>query len=225
MSVRVHAAHRLLRFAITIVMLVLVLEAGDRQEANGSRAGSYRGFGCSPLMAKMAFAIWSASATARRMERASLRRCWDSTAPAAVVALVDRGPARPRTDRVDGHHLVGPVAGMRLPLRRLPQLTGGGRRLGRHPGGVRGPRSDRVRSLNPENDPQDSGLPGPTGKGAGSRWHFRRRSGPRRGQVATSCPTPTTTLFSPSSAKSWVLSARSDCWGYSIVRLHRHAHR
>lgn len=77
-------------FAITIVLLVLVLVPGIGKEANGSRGWFvFFGFSMQPSeLAKIAFAIWGAHLlAARRMERASLREMLIPLVPAAVVAL------------------------------------------------------------------------------------------------------------------------------------------
>jgi cell division protein FtsW len=77
-------------FALTIVMLVLVLVPGIGKEANGSRGWFvFFGFSMQPSeMAKIAFAIWGAHLlAARRMERASLREMLIPLVPAAVIAL------------------------------------------------------------------------------------------------------------------------------------------
>jgi cell division protein FtsW len=77
-------------FALTIVMLVLVLVPGIGKEANGSRGWFVvAGFSMQPSeLAKIAFAIWGAHLlAARRMERASLREMLVPLVPAAVVAL------------------------------------------------------------------------------------------------------------------------------------------
>ncbi len=129
---------------------------------------------------------------ARRMEWASLGEMLTPLVPAAVVARWrDRGPARPRTDRADGHHLVGPVVVCGLLLRVfLSSLAA----VASRPPSWRCPyyRSDRGRGLQPRNDPQDSASP--TGKvRAGSRC-----IGDGLGQgVAMELfrPTPTTTLY------------------------------
>jgi len=77
-------------FAITIVMLILVLVPGIGKEANGSR-GWFVFFGLSMQpseLAKIAFAIWGAHLlAARRLERASLREMLIPLVPAAVIAL------------------------------------------------------------------------------------------------------------------------------------------
>ena len=77
-------------FALTIVMLVLVLIPGIGKEANGSRGWFVvAGFSMQPSeLAKIAFAIWGAHLlAARRMERASLREMLIPLVPAAVIAL------------------------------------------------------------------------------------------------------------------------------------------
>src|SRR6478672_2539892 len=77
-------------FAITIIMLVLVLIPGIGKEANGSRGWFViAGFSMQPSeLAKIAFAIWGAHLlAARRMERASLREMLIPLVPAAVIAL------------------------------------------------------------------------------------------------------------------------------------------
>jgi cell division protein FtsW len=77
-------------FAVTVVMLVLVLIPGIGQEANGSRGWFVvAGWSMQPSeLAKIAFAIWGAHLLAtRRMERASLREMLVPLVPAAIVAL------------------------------------------------------------------------------------------------------------------------------------------
>src|SRR5258705_2317197 len=77
-------------FALTIVMLVLVLVPGIGKEANGSRGWFViAGFSMQPSeLAKIAFAIWGAHLlAARRLERASLREMLVPLVPAAVIAL------------------------------------------------------------------------------------------------------------------------------------------
>jgi cell division protein FtsW len=77
-------------FALTVVMLVLVLIPGIGKEANGSRGWFVvAGFSMQPSeLAKIAFAIWGAHLlAARRMDRASLREMLIPLVPAAVIAL------------------------------------------------------------------------------------------------------------------------------------------
>jgi cell division protein FtsW len=77
-------------FALTIVMLVLVLIPGIGKEANGSRGWFViAGLSMQPSeLAKIAFAIWGAHLlAARRMEHASLREMLIPLVPAAVIAL------------------------------------------------------------------------------------------------------------------------------------------
>jgi cell division protein FtsW len=77
-------------FALTIVMLVLVLVPGIGKEANGSRGWFViAGFSMQPSeLAKIAFAIWGAHLlAARRLEHASLREMLVPLVPAAVIAL------------------------------------------------------------------------------------------------------------------------------------------
>ena len=77
-------------FALTIVMLILVLVPGIGHEANGSRGWFViAGFSMQPSeLAKIAFAIWGAHLlAARRMEHASLREMLIPLVPAAVIAL------------------------------------------------------------------------------------------------------------------------------------------
>src|SRR6478735_6915978 len=89
-------------FAITIVLLVLVLIPGIGKEANGSRGWFVvAGLSMQPSeLAKIAFAIWGAHLlAARRMERASLREMLIPLVPAAVIglALIVARPGRGRT--------------------------------------------------------------------------------------------------------------------------------
>jgi cell division protein FtsW len=77
-------------FALTIIMLVLVLIPGIGKEANGSRGWFViAGFSMQPSeLAKIAFAIWGAHLlAARRLEHASLREMLIPLVPAAVIAL------------------------------------------------------------------------------------------------------------------------------------------
>jgi cell division protein FtsW len=77
-------------FALTIILLVLVLVPGIGKEANGSRGWFVvAGFSMQPSeLAKIAFAIWGAHLlAARRLEHASLREMLIPLVPAAVIAL------------------------------------------------------------------------------------------------------------------------------------------
>ncbi|MCF6389168.1 putative lipid II flippase FtsW [Mycobacterium sp. MBM] len=77
-------------FALTIVLLVLVLVPGIGKVANGSRGWFvFGGFSMQPSeLAKMAFAIWGAHLlAARRMEQATLRQMLVPLLPAAALAL------------------------------------------------------------------------------------------------------------------------------------------
>lgn len=79
-----------LSFAVTIVMLVLVLIPGIGRVANGTRGWFVvGGFSMQPSeLTKIAFAIWGSHLlAARRMERASLREMLVPLLPAAVIAL------------------------------------------------------------------------------------------------------------------------------------------
>ncbi|WP_232375035.1 putative lipid II flippase FtsW [Mycolicibacterium mengxianglii] len=77
-------------FALTIVLLVLVLIPGIGKVANGSRGWFVvSGMSMQPSeLAKIAFAIWGAHLLAtRRLERASLREMLVPLVPGAVIAL------------------------------------------------------------------------------------------------------------------------------------------
>ena len=77
-------------FALTLVLLVLVLVPGIGKVANGSRGWFvFGGFSMQPSeLAKMAFAIWGAHLlAARRMEQATLRQMLVPLLPAAALAL------------------------------------------------------------------------------------------------------------------------------------------
>ncbi len=78
-------------FAVTTVMLVMVLIPGIGHESNGTRGWFVvAGLSMQPSeLTKIAFAIWGAHLLAtRRLERASLREMLIPLIPAAVVALV-----------------------------------------------------------------------------------------------------------------------------------------
>ncbi|MGE0214353.1 putative lipid II flippase FtsW [Mycolicibacterium sp.] len=77
-------------FALTIVLLILVLIPGIGKVANGSRGWFVvAGFSMQPSeLAKIALAVWGAHLlAARRMEAASLREMLVPLVPAAVIAL------------------------------------------------------------------------------------------------------------------------------------------
>ncbi|MCG5432730.1 putative lipid II flippase FtsW [Mycobacterium sp. MYCO198283] len=90
MSVRFIRRVAFSAFAITIVMLVLVLVPGIGQVANGSRGWFVvNGLSLQPSeLTKIAFVIWGSHLLAtRRMERASLRELLVPLVPAAILAL------------------------------------------------------------------------------------------------------------------------------------------
>ncbi|MCX6480105.1 MAG: putative lipid II flippase FtsW [Mycobacterium sp.] len=77
-------------FAVTIVLLILVLIPGIGRVANGTRGWFLiGGLSMQPSeLAKIAFAVWGAHLLAtRRMERATLREMLIPLIPAAVIAL------------------------------------------------------------------------------------------------------------------------------------------
>jgi len=149
-------------FAITIVMLVLVLIPGIGKEANGSRGWFVvAGLSMQPSeLAKIAFAIWGAHLlAARRMERASLREMLIPLVPAAVIALalIVAQPDLGQTVSL-GIILLGLLWYAGLPLRvfatSLVAVVASGAVLAVS----RSYRSDRVQSwLNPGADIQGSG--------------------------------------------------------------------
>ncbi|MDT7763745.1 MAG: cell division protein FtsW [Mycobacterium sp.] len=149
-------------FAVTIVMLVLVLIPGIGREANGSRGWFVvAGFSMQPSeLAKIAFAIWGAHLlAARRLERASLREMLIPLVPAAVIALalIVAQPDLGQTVSL-GIILLGLLWYAGLPLRvfatSLVAVIASGAVLAVS----EGYRSDRVQSwLNPGADIQGSG--------------------------------------------------------------------
>src|ERR1700758_341875 len=149
-------------FALTIVMLVLVLVPGIGKQANGSRGWFvFWGLSMQPSeLAKIAFAIWGAHLLAtRRLERASLREMLIPLVPAAVVALglVVAQPDLGQTVSL-AIILLGLLWYGGLPLRvfgtSLLAVFAAGAVLAMSAGY----RSDRVRSwMNPDTDPQDTG--------------------------------------------------------------------
>ncbi|MCV6967651.1 putative lipid II flippase FtsW [Mycobacterium intermedium] len=162
MSVRFMRRIAFTGFAITIVLLVLVLVPGIGKEANGSRGWFVvAGFSMQPSeLTKMAFAIWGAHLlAARRMERASLREMLIPLVPAAVVALalIVAQPDLGQTVSL-GIILLGLLWYAGLPLRVFLTSLGAVVVSAGILAVSAGYRSDRVRSwLNPEDDPMDSG--------------------------------------------------------------------
>src|SRR6478736_9874669 len=149
-------------FAITIIMLVLVLIPGIGKEANGSRGWFvFAGFSMQPSeLAKIAFAIWGAHLlAARRMERASLREMLIPLVPAAVIALalIVAQPDLGQTVSL-GIILLGLLWYAGLPLRVFLSSLIAVMVSAAVLAVSEGYRSDRVQSwLNPGQDPQDSG--------------------------------------------------------------------
>jgi cell division protein FtsW len=149
-------------FALTIVLLVLVLVPGIGKEANGSRGWFVvAGFSMQPSeLAKIAFAIWGAHLlAARRMERASLREMLIPLVPAAVIALalIVAQPDLGQTVSL-GIILLGLLWYAGLPLRVFVSSLFAVIVSAAVLAVAEGYRSERVRSwLNPGADPQDSG--------------------------------------------------------------------
>ncbi|HZA12781.1 putative lipid II flippase FtsW [Mycobacterium sp.] len=149
-------------FALTVVMLVLVLVPGIGKEAHGSRGWFVvAGFSMQPSeLAKIAFAIWGAHLlAARRMERASLREMLVPLVPAAVItlALIVAQPDLGQTVSL-GIILLAQLWYAGLPLRVFLSSLLAALASAAVLAVSEGYRSDRVRSwLNPGADPQDTG--------------------------------------------------------------------
>jgi cell division protein FtsW len=149
-------------FALTIVMLVLVLIPGIGKEANGSRGWFVvAGFSMQPSeLAKIAFAIWGAHLlAARRMEHASLREMLIPLVPAAVIALglIVAQPDLGQTVSL-GIILLGLLWYAGLPLRVFASSLFAVMVSAAVLAVSEGYRSDRVQSwLNPGADSQGSG--------------------------------------------------------------------
>jgi cell division protein FtsW len=162
MSVRFIRRIAFTSYAITILLLVLVLIPGIGNLANGSRKWFViAGFSMQPSeLAKIAFAIWGAHLlAARRMERASLREMLIPLVPAAVVALalIVAQPDLGQTVSL-GIILLALLWYAGLPLRVFVSSLAAVFVSGAILAMSAGYRSDRVRSwLNPETDPQDTG--------------------------------------------------------------------
>ena len=149
-------------FALTIVMLVLVLVPGIGKEANGSRGWFViAGLSMQPSeLAKIAFAIWGAHLlAARRMEHASLREMLIPLVPAAVIALalIVAQPDLGQTVSL-GIILLGLLWYAGLPLRVFVSSMVAVMMSAAILAVSEGYRSDRVQSwLNPGADAQGSG--------------------------------------------------------------------
>ncbi len=149
-------------FAISIVLLILVLIPGIGKIANGSRGWFVvAGFSMQPSeLAKIALAVWGAHLlAARRMEQASLREMLVPLVPAAVIALalVVSQPDLGQTMSM-GVILLGLLWYAGLPLRVFLSSLGAVIVSGAVLAVSEGYRSDRVQSwLNPAADAQGSG--------------------------------------------------------------------
>src|SRR5271166_2934971 len=162
MSVRFIRRIAFTSFAISVILLVLVLIPGIGNLANGSRKWFViAGFSMQPSeLAKIAFVIWGAHLlAARRMERASLREMLIPLVPAAVVALalIVAQPDLGQTVSL-GIILLALLWYAGLPLRVFVSSLAAVFVAGAVLAMSAGYRSDRVRSwLDPENDPMDTG--------------------------------------------------------------------
>lgn len=162
MSVRFIRRIAFTSYAITIILLVLVLIPGIGNLANGSRKWFViAGFSMQPSeLAKIAFAIWGAHLlAARRLERASLREMLIPLVPAALIALglIVAQPDLGQTVSL-GIILLGLLWYAGLPLRVFVSSLGAVFAAGAVLAMSAGYRSDRVRSwLDPEDDPMDTG--------------------------------------------------------------------
>ncbi|MDI3313855.1 MAG: putative lipid II flippase FtsW [Mycobacterium sp.] len=149
-------------FAVTVILLVLVLIPGIGKEANGSRGWFViAGLSMQPSeLAKITFAIWGAHLlAARRMERASLREMLIPLVPAAVIALalIVAQPDLGQTVSL-GIILLALLWYAGLPLRVFVSSLFAVIVSAAILAVSAGYRSDRVRSwLNPGADPQDTG--------------------------------------------------------------------
>lgn len=149
-------------FAVTIVLLVLVLIPGIGTIANGSRGWFVvAGFSMQPSeLTKIAFAIWGAHLlAARRMERATLREMLIPLVPAAVIALalIVAQPDLGQTVSL-GIILLALLWYAGLPLRVFTSSLAAVVVSAAILAVSEGYRSDRVRSwLDPNADPQDAG--------------------------------------------------------------------
>lgn len=162
MSVRFIRRVAFTSYAVTIILLVLVLIPGIGNLANGSRKWFViAGFSMQPSeLTKIAFAIWGAHLlAARRLERASLREMLVPLVPAALIALglIVAQPDLGQTVSL-GIILLGLLWYAGLPLRVFVSSLGAVFAAGAVLAMSAGYRSDRVRSwLDPEDDPMDTG--------------------------------------------------------------------
>jgi cell division protein FtsW len=149
-------------FAVSVVLLILVLIPGIGKVANGSRGWFvFAGFSMQPSeLAKIALAIWGAHLlAARRMEQASLREMLVPLVPAAVIALglIVSQPDLGQTLSM-GVILLGLLWYAGLPLRVFLSSLGAVLVSGAVLAMSAGYRSARVQSwLNPAADAQGSG--------------------------------------------------------------------
>jgi cell division protein FtsW len=149
-------------FAVTIVLLVLVLIPGIGHESNGTRGWFVvAGLSMQPSeLTKIAFAIWGAHILAtRRMERASLREMLIPLIPAAVIALmlIVAQPDLGQTVSL-GIILLALLWYAGLPLKVFVSSLGAAVGAAAILAVSEGYRSDRVRSwLDPSADAQGSG--------------------------------------------------------------------
>ena len=176
-------------FAVSVVLLVLVLIPGIGKEANGSRGWFVvAGLSMQPSeLAKIAFAIWGAHLlAARRMERASLREMLIPLVPAAVIALalIVAQPDLGQTVSL-GIILLALLWYAGLPLRVFLSSMFAVVVSAAVLAMAEGYRSDRVMSwLNPGADAQGSGYQAKQAQvRAGQRRCLRRRPWPGHGQV------------------------------------------
>ncbi len=162
MSVRFIRRMAFSSYAVTVILLVLVLIPGIGNLANGSRKWFVvAGFSMQPSeLAKIAFAVWGAHLlAARRLERASLREMLVPLVPAALIALalIVAQPDLGQTVSL-GIILLGLLWYAGLPLRVFLSSLGAVFAAGSVLAMSAGYRSDRVRSwLDPEDDPMDTG--------------------------------------------------------------------
>ncbi|CAA0131297.1 putative peptidoglycan glycosyltransferase FtsW [Mycolicibacterium vanbaalenii] len=149
-------------FALSVMLLILVLVPGIGTLSNGSRSWFIvAGFSMQPSeLAKIALAVWGAHLlAARRMEQASLREMLIPLVPAAVIALalVVAQPDLGQTMSM-GVILLGLLWYAGLPLRVFLSSLGAVIASGAILAVAEGYRSARVQSwLNPAADAQGSG--------------------------------------------------------------------